>query len=65
MHALGPLFWAEDLSFLEFYAGEGRVWRALRADSVDAVGVDIGYFNAEETEGSSNAFDILSCSGFA
>lgn len=53
----------QELCFLEFFAGEGAVWRAVRADSIDAVGVDITYVRAQE--GRQNPFDILSNAGMA
>ena len=51
----------QDLQFIEFFAGEGRVWRTMRVDSVNAVGVDYNYFDGSEAH---NHFDILSTSGF-
>ena len=51
----------QDLEFLEFFAGEGRTWRAMRASSIGAVGIDIKY--GEEQDGHQNAFDILTHAG--
>lgn len=57
---------AQDLSFIEYFAGEGRVWRTVRADSWYSVGLDINYGIDDTTNhGGRNAFDILSCSGLA
>ena len=58
----------QDLVFTEFFAGEGNVWKMLRADSLNSVGVDIRYseFMGPEGHGDSpNPFDILTSSGLA
>ena len=52
----------QELTVLEFFAGEGHVWKAMRADAISAVGVDIGYVEPEP--GNQNPFDILSNAGF-
>ena len=57
---------AQDLAFLEFFAGEGNVWRMMRADSVSSIGIDIRYsqFMGPDGHGSrQNPFDILSDAG--
>lgn len=43
---------------MEFFAGEGNVFAAVRADGINAVKVDITYL-----EGKGHAMDILSESG--
>ena len=53
----------QELAFIEFFAGQGNVWKAVRCDSYASVGVDINYFTEQNNEGSSNPFDILSNSG--
>ena len=53
----------QELVFLEFFAGTGNTWRCMRADSVSAVGIDINYWDS--SNGSENAFDILTCQGLA
>ena len=53
----------QELTFLEFFAGEGNVWKAMRADSLAAIGIDILYDNADP--GNQNPFDILSHAGMA
>ena len=56
----------QELSFLEFFAGAGRVWKAMRADSVEAVGVDINYWGpqlVDDDDVHQNPFDILSNAG--
>ena len=58
-----PLCFWQDLTFLEFFAGQGEVWRALRADSIGTIGVDIGYM--QKTPGDQNPMDILSDAGLA
>ena len=50
---------SQELTFLEFFAGQGRVWKAVRGDTRSAVGIDIEYWNKE----SSNPFDILTNAG--
>lgn len=52
--------WCQDLTYVEFFAGEGQVWRAVRADYHPSVAVDLCYM-----EGQGTAMDILSNSGFA
>lgn len=51
----------QDLTFLEFFAGQGQVWKHLRADSIDSVGVDIEY--GTPAPGETNPFDILTNAG--
>ncbi|CAK9014583.1 unnamed protein product, partial [Durusdinium trenchii] len=46
-----------ELTFLEFFAGEGNVWKAVRADSKNAVGIDWNYFDNPDGQ---NPMDILS-----
>ena len=53
-------FGCQDLTYVEFFAGTGNVWRAVRADSHPCVAVDLCYM-----EGLGTAMDILSDSGFA
>ena len=52
----------QELSFVEFFAGQGNVWRAVRADSHNCVGIDIEH--GKNVEGGKNPFDILSDAGF-
>lgn len=52
----------QELQFVEFFAGEGRVWRTMRVDSVNSVGVDYTYSDGFDDD--HNPFDILSDSGF-
>lgn len=52
----------QDLTFLEFFAGEGRVWKNMRTDAIDAIGVDLAY--GDPAPGKTNAFDILTNAGF-
>ena len=61
--ALGSPHCMQELSFVEFYAGVGRTWRAVRADGVNAVGVDLNYHSPEP--GEQNHFDIMANCGFA
>lgn len=62
-HPSDPAKLPQELTFLEFFAGAGNVWRAMRADSVAAIGVDIEYANPDP--GDQNPFDILSHAGMA
>lgn len=50
----------QELTFLEFFAGEGNVWKAVRADSKNAVGIDWNYFDNPDGQ---NPMDILSNAG--
>lgn len=59
----GHSFCIQELTFLEFFAGEGNTWKAMRADSINAIGVDITY--AEVHPGEQHIFDILSNAGFS
>ena len=59
----GHSFCIQELTFLEFFAGEGNTWKAMRADTVSAVGVDITY--ATMHPGEQHIFDILSNAGFS
>ena len=56
----------QDLTYVEFFAGEGNVWAAVRADHNMGVPVDIEYW-AHDHNGkfSSNPMDINSDSGLA
>ena len=53
----------QELTFLEFFAGEGKVWRCLRADSIGSIGVDIEYWDRDGSDNRQNPFDILSTAG--
>lgn len=50
----------KDLTYIEFFAGQGEVFRAIRADHHPAVAVDITYM-----QGTGHAMDINSDSGLA
>ena len=52
----------QDLTFIEFFAGAGNCWRAVRADSQYACGLDLEYLKVEAGQ---NPFDILSNAGMA
>ena len=52
---------SQELTFIEFFAGTGNCWRAIRASSEWACGVDINYM--EKVDGKQNPFDILSNAG--
>ena len=60
---IGSLAVPQDLSFLEFFAGAGKVWKHMRIDSINSIGVDITY--ATMNPGEQNFFDCLSNAGFA
>ena len=47
---------------VEFFAGEGRVWSAVRAENHQAMGIDLLYGSGFERN---NPFDILTDSGLA
>lgn len=51
----------QELTFLEFFAGQGNVWKLMRADSKNAVGVDLDY--GQGTDQGQNPMDILTCAG--
>ena len=52
----------QDLSYLEFFAGEGNVFRCVRQHGIPAVAVDLTYYDAELDK---NPFNINSASGLA
>ena len=52
----------QELTFLEFFCGEGRVWKAVSASTKSSLGVDIRYW--EPDHGHRNPYDILSEAGF-
>ena len=55
----------QELTFLEFFAGEGNCWRLVRADSAAAIGLDLTYDNKPWPKDEHRSpFDILSPSGF-
>ena len=54
---------AQELTFLEFFAGRGNCWRAMRAHGENSVGIDIKDFQGHPND--HNPFDILSPAGFA
>ena len=59
----------QDLTFVEYFAGHGAVWRMMRAGSVSCTGVGIKYWEECKPDDGScedghNLFDILSDSGF-
>ena len=51
----------QELSFIEFFAGDGEVFKAVRVDDVSAAKLDIKYI--EETHGGDNPMDINTVSG--
>ncbi len=51
---------AQELSYVEFFAGQGEVFRAVRADAHPSCAVDIRWM-----DGPKNPMDILSDAGFA
>ena len=53
----------QELTFLEFFAGEGRVWKTIRADSQNSLGIDIRY--RDDAPNQQNPFDILTNAGLA
>ncbi len=55
----------QELTFLEFFAGEGRVWKTVGAgaNGKNSLGIDIQYH--EDTPNKQNPFDILSNAGLA
>ena len=52
----------QELSFIEFFAGEGEVWRTVRADAPSSIGLDISYV---DPEGRQNPMDSNSPAGLA
>ena len=50
----------QELTFIEFFAGDNQVWKAVRASGVAAAKVDITYM---EHEGCQNPMDINSSAG--
>ena len=52
----------QELTFLKFFCGEGKVWKAVSASTKSSVGVDIRYWEKDDEH--QNPFDILSTAGF-
>lgn len=50
----------QELTFIEFFAGDNRVWKAVRAAGYEAAKVDITYL---ENHGCQNPMDINSNAG--
>ena len=48
----------QELRVVEFFAGQGNVWRTCRVSSAPSLGVDVTYH--APPDGQQNAFDILS-----
>lgn len=46
---------------MEFFAGEGNVWKCVRCDQGNAVGLDLEYFHKDRN----NPMDINSDAGLA
>lgn len=53
----------QDLTYVEFFAGQGNVWAAVRADHHPAVPVDIEYMSTGPDR--KNPMDINSDAGMA
>lgn len=53
---------AQELTFIEFFAGEGEVWRTIRADAPSSIGVDITYV---DPDGKQNPMDANTPAGLA
>jgi hypothetical protein len=63
MHSMRNLSWfpipaAQELRYVEFFAGKGEVFSAVRAGGTPAMAVDIEYMTGRD-----HAFDINSVSG--
>ena len=54
----------QELQYIEFFAGEANVFKAVRAASVTSAAVDLSYLPPTRQSGKTNAFDVLSTSGF-
>ena len=50
----------QDLTYVEFFAGEANVWAAIRADHEPSVPVDFTYMKSPR-----NAMDICTDAGLA
>ena len=59
----------QELTFLEFFAGQGHVWKHMRADSIGTIGIDVLYWDSDthdpRAEPHKNPFDILTDSGLS
>ena len=61
---LGPAL--QELTFLEYFAGEGNCWRALMESGQPAAGIDIEYYkDPRGPDEQNNPFDMLSSAGLA
>lgn len=54
----------KELTFVEFFAGDGNVWAAIRADNHPSVPIDISYMDSCGNRGN-NQMDINSDAGLA
>ena len=58
---------AQELTFIEFFAGRGAVWRLMRASTNSCTGIDMEYWKDHMPDDGSedrNPFDILNDHGF-
>ena len=59
----------QEITFIEFFAGQGNVWRMMRCDGINSIGLDIEYWKKPGPGGHRddlhNPYDILSDSGLA
>lgn len=53
----------QELAFIEFYSGDGEVWKAVSGSTVTAAKVDINYY--EKRADRQNPMDINTCAGLA
>ena len=56
-----PVSGPQELAFIEFFSGNGEVWRAVRGSTVTAARVDIDYI--ENVMGGDNPMDVNSKAG--
>ena len=59
--ATSHILFHQELAFIEFFAGDNAVWKAVRADGIQAAKIDIAYF--ENLAGGQNPLDINTNAG--
>ena len=57
--------WVEELEYIEFFAGDGRVFQEVKGAAYPSCAVDIRYLENVGGGSQTNPFDFLTNAGFA